>query len=63
MCLPVIYAGDENGVDGERHARHVEREELLKDCVGVAADGVIGGAEEGAHLQYSTSRLKGQCRI
>ena len=53
--LPVVDARDENGIDGEGDSRHVERQELLKDGVGVAADGVVGGAEERTHLQYSAS--------
>ena len=54
-CFPVVDARDEYGVDGECHAGHVEGEELLKDGVRVAADGVVGGAEERAHLQYFSS--------
>ena len=51
QSLPVVDARDEYGVDGEGDAGDVEGEEALEDGVRVAADGVVGRAQEGAHLQ------------
>ena len=56
---PVVDARNEYGVDGEGDAGDVEGEEALEDGVRVAADGVVGRAQEGAHLQCTQYGLCG----